>query len=386
MNNDNTLLNLRRQIITVDEKILKLLYARKELVINIAKEKIKIKKPIRDIERERDLIKHINDLCKIYKLDIDYINLIFQCIINHSVIIQNKILKDNINNKNNKKEKIAFLGPTGSYSDIVSQKYIEKYLKKAIKISCSNFQKVVNLVETDQADIAILPIENSNSGTINDVYDLLKNTNLSIIGELLLPINHCLLTKNQNDLEKIKKVYSHPQSFQQCSNFIKNFEKWKLEYTDSTAAAMQIVSSMEDTSIAALGNENSGKLYNLKVIKKNIANYKKNITRFVVLANMPIFVSQNIPSKTTLIISINQQSGSLVEALVVFRENNINISKLVSRPISENPWEEMFYIDIKSNLFSKEMQKSLNKLYVITKSIKILGCYPIDNIYDVKAN
>lgn len=387
MNNKTVLLNLREQIINIDENILKLLYKRKKLIIKIAEEKIKIKKPIRDINREQNLLSHLTNLNKKYNLDIDYIHLIFQCIINNSVIIQNKILKKHIiknDNKINKKIKISFLGPKGSYSNIAAWHYANKNFLEFIEISCSSFTDVLYSVEQSKSDIALLPIENNNSGSINDVYDLLQNTNLSLIGELLLPIDHCILANKKCDLKLIKTIYSHPQSFQQCSNFIKKFPFWKLEYTDSTAAAMQIISSLKNSSVAALGSERSGIFYNLKTLKKNLSNYKKNITRFIILSSMPIFVANNIPSKTTFMITTNQKTGSLVEVLLVFKKNNLNIIKIESRPTNDNHWEEVFYIDIYGNLFSNSMQKSLNQLYMKTKSLKILGCYPIDYILYTK--
>lgn len=381
MNNNNALIDLRKKIISIDEKILKFLYERKQVTIKIAKEKIKINKPIRDVKRENDLIQHLTIIGKKYNLNINYIDSIFKCIINYSIFTQNKVLqKQSRTIKNNEKVKFSFLGPKGSYSHIASLEYIKKNFKESIELSCFSFKEVLKCVENNEADIGILPIENNNSGAINDVYDLLKNTNLSIIGELLLPINHCLLTKKKQELKEIKKVYSHPQSFQQCSNFISFFKKWKLEHTDSTASAMKIVALSKDYTIAALGNEKSGSFYNLTAIKKNIANYKKNITRFIILSAIPIYALQNLPSKTTLIMSINYKSGSLVKALNIIQKNNLSMSKIISRPMSENTWEENFYIDIKSNLFSKKMQKSLNELYIVTKSLKILGCYPIDDL------
>lgn len=238
-------------------------------------------------------------------------------------------------------------------------------------------------VETGQADYAILPIENTSSGSINEVYDLLQHTSLSIVGELTNPINHCVLIAGDSDLSQIETVYSHPQPFQQCSQFLNRFPHWKIEYTESTAAAMEKVAKLNSPKVAALGSEAGGALYGLQVLEHNLANQQQNITRFIVLARKAIDVSEQVPAKTTLIMATGQQSGALVEALLVLRDNGIIMTKLESRPINGNPWEEMFYIDVQANLRADAMQKALRDLAPITRSLKVLGCYPSDTVVPV---
>ncbi|MBE7771753.1 P-protein, partial [Yersinia pestis] len=132
------------------------------------------------------------------------------------------------------------------------------------------------------------------------------------------------------------------------------------------------------------GSEAGGALYNLQVLEHNLANQQQNITRFIVLARKPIDVSEQIPAKTTLIMATGQQSGALVEALLVLREHGIIMTKLESRPINGNPWEEMFYIDVQANIRSEAMQKALADLTPITRSLKVLGCYPSENVVPVE--
>ncbi len=119
------------------------------------------------------------------------------------------------------------------------------------------------------------------------------------------------------------------------------------------------------------------------MLEHNLANQQQNITRFIVLARKAIEVSEQVPAKTTLIMATGQQSGALVEALLVLRENGIIMTKLESRPINGNPWEEMFYIDVQANLRSEAMQKALRDLTPITRSLKVLGCYPSDTVVPV---
>jgi chorismate mutase/prephenate dehydratase len=184
-------------------------------------------------------------------------------------------------------------------------------------------------------------------------------------------------------LEQIEVVYSHPQPFQQCSQFIARFPQWKIKYCESTAAAMEKVAALNSPVAAALGSGPGGALYGLSVLEVNLANQQQNFTRFIILARKAIDVSEQVPAKTTLIMATGQQSGALVEALLVLRDHGIVMTRLESRPINGNPREEMFYIDVQANLRDNNMQEALRQLLAITRSLKVLGCYPSENVVPV---
>nr|WP_154324628.1 bifunctional chorismate mutase/prephenate dehydratase [Pantoea sp. 201603H] len=380
MNPETPLLALRDKISAVDEKLLALLSQRRMLAIEVAKAKMTTHRPIRDIERERALLEHLITLGKNHQLDAHYITRLFQQIIEDSVLTQQALLQKHLNKTHASSARIAFLGPKGSYSHLAARNYAARHFETFVESGCLKFHEIIHQVEAGQADYAVLPIENTSSGSINDVYDLLQQTSLSIVGEMTIPINHCVLVSGATDLQQIETVYSHPQPFQQCSQFINRFPHWKIEYTESTAAAMEKVAEMGSPHVAALGSEAGGELYHLQVLERNLANQKQNITRFIILARKPIEVSDQVPAKTTLIIATGQQAGALVEALLVLRQHNLIMSKLESRPINGNPWEEMFYLDVQGNLRSVEMQQALNELTAITRSLKVLGCYPSENV------
>ncbi|MGH1474919.1 bifunctional chorismate mutase/prephenate dehydratase [Yersinia proxima] len=380
---DNPLLVLRERISALDLKLLALLAERRELAVDVAKAKQLHHRPIRDKERERDLLDALITAAKPYDLDGFYITRLFQLIIEDSVLTQQALLQHQLNQTAQHSARIAFLGPKGSYSHLAARQYAARHFEQLIECGCQKFQDIFTQVETGQADYAVLPIENTSSGSINDVYDLLQHTSLSIVGEITNPIDHCVLVAAETDLSKIKTVYSHPQPFQQCSQFINRFPHWKIEYCESTAAAMEKVAQLNSPEAAALGSEAGGALYNLQVLEHNLANQQQNITRFIVLARKAIDVSDQIPAKTTLIMATGQQSGALVEALLVLRDHGIIMTKLESRPINGNPWEEMFYIDVQANLRSESMQKALADLTPITRSLKVLGCYPSENVVPV---
>ncbi|TNH41562.1 bifunctional chorismate mutase/prephenate dehydratase [Photorhabdus luminescens] len=379
----NNLLKIREKVSELDLKLLILLAERRQLAFDIAQTKLQDNRPIRDKERERELLDVLIKKGKSYGLDGFYISRLFQMIIEDSVLTQQALLQQHLNQTPQDSARIAFLGPRGSYSHIAARQYAARHFNQLIECSCHKFQDIFSLVETGQADYGMLPIENTSSGSINDVYDLLQHTNLSIVGEITLPIDHCLLIANDTTLSEIKTVYSHPQPFQQCSQYINQFPHWKIKYCESTAAAMQKVAEQNSPEIAALGSEAGGALYQLQVLEQNLANQSHNITRFIIVARQPIEVAEQVPAKTTFIMATGQQAGALVDALMALKKHNIIMSKLESRPINGNPWEEMFYIDVQANIRSINMQHVLKALAKITHSLKVLGCYPTESVIPV---
>lgn len=377
---DNPLLPLRENITLLDKKILELIAQRRDLSTQVVHTKIEANIPVRDIERERSLIKTLIEQGKSYPLDEIFIKRVYQIIIEDSVLLQQKILQEKINQESVLTAKIAFLGSKGSYSHSAARRYASSHFEQMVELGCTTFKDVFEQVEKGFVDYGILPIENTSSGSINEVYDLLQKTNLHIIGELSLPIDHCILAIPGADLSKIDTIYSHPQPFQQCSHFLEGFPNWKIVYCDSTSSAMEKVLKLNKTNIAAIGNKDGGELYGLQVLEQNFANQKENITRFIVLARKPVDVSDQIPAKTTILMKTGQQAGALVDALVILRNHQIVMTKLESRPIHGNPWEEMFYIDLQGNLESINIQNALKELSSITLFLKVLGCYPSDSI------
>ena len=376
----NPLLPLREKINQLDQKLIEILAERRQVSTEVIHAKIAANIPLRDLAREHSLIKALIEQGKQYNLDDLLIKRLYQIIIEDSVLLQQKLLQEKLNQGAISSANIAFLGPKGSYSHSATRRYASTHFDQLTESSCSTFKDVFEKVESKVVDYGILPIENSSSGSINEVYDLLQKTNLHIIGELSLPIDHCVLAIPSAKLAQIDTIYSHPQPFQQCSNFLENYPHWKIVYCDSTSSAMETVAKLNQPNIAAMGNKDGGELYGLQVLEHNFANQKENITRFIVLAREPIEVSEQIPAKTTILMKTGQQAGALVDALSVLRNHNIVMTKLESRPIHGTPWEEMFYIDLQGNVHDYEMQVALKELAAITLYTKVLGCYPSDSI------
>jgi chorismate mutase/prephenate dehydratase len=374
---------IRLELNDLDKQLLKLLSERRTLSLEVAKSKVETSKPVRDASREQELlVKLIKMGQNDFDLDAQYITKLFHTIIEDSVLLQQSYLQNLANPKLARKPlaRVAFLGSRGSYSHLASREYFSRKNTELVELNCTGFKEVLNTVESGHADYGVLPIENTSSGSINEVYDLLQHTNLYLVGEVTLPIEHCLLASSDVPLEQVKTLYSHPQPHAQCSEFISHLKGVTLETCASTADAMRIVKDLGRDDVAAIGNSQSGKLYGLQPIKGDIANQTENHTRFILVARKAVEVSLQIPAKTTLIMSTDQTAGSLVECLLVFKRFQINMTKLESRPIMGNPWEEMFYIDLECHLESEHMQAALTELTALTRQIKVLGCYPSENI------
>lgn len=382
------LTEIRQQITRIDRNLLKLLSERHRLAYDVVRSKEVTQKALRDEVREQQLLQELVQFAdsENYQLDAQYVTQIFQRIIEDSVLTQQAYLQNKLNEQRESRVYIAFLGKRGSYSNLAARAYANRYQKQFIELSCASFDQVFDKVRSGKADLGVLPLENTTSGSINEVYDLLQHTDLSLVGELAYPIKHCVLVNDQDDLSKIDTLYSHPQVIQQCSQFIRSLDRVHIEYCESSSHAMELVSSLNKPNIAALGNEDGGNLYGLKVLKTDIANQPNNITRFIVIAREPLMVSPQISSKTLLLMTTSQQAGALVDALLVFKKHQIKMTKLESRPIYGKPWEEMFYLEIEANINHPQTQQAFEELKSYSNYLKVLGCYPSEIVKPAKVD
>jgi chorismate mutase/prephenate dehydratase len=372
---------IRQEITQLDKDLLALFAKRRALTMNVAKSKVQQIRPVRDQQREQELLIRLIKHGKSLGLDAHYVTSVFQTIIEDSVLNQQAYLQSLANpDIQVPTVSVAFLGDKGSYSYLASHRYFSRRAEKIIESGCQSFADIFQQVESGQVDYGMLPIENTSSGSINEVYDLLQHTNLSIVGEITQPIEHCLLTSVNTSLEKIKTIYAHGQPFAQCSNFLDKQNDIRIEYCDSTADAMAKVAELKNDSIAVIGSEEGGKLYQLHALEQSIANQDENHSRFILVARKAVDVAEQIPAKTAIILATGQKAGALVECLLVLKDKGINMCKLESRPIQGRPWEEMFYIDVEANLKNFALQEAINDITPHTNFIKVLGCYPIEHI------
>ncbi len=370
---------IRTDINQVDSDLLALLARRRQLTLNVARSKEIDLKPVRDQEREHQLLEKLVALGKDQGLDAQYVVRLFQTIIEDSVLRQQAWLQGRQNTSQDLVT-VAYLGARGSYSHIAAQGYFTRREMSMVEMGCPDFHEVIQAVEQGNADYGILPIQNTSSGFINEVYDLLQQTHLQIVGETTETIGHCLLTLPGAELDAIDTIYAHPQVLSQCSNHLRGYPGVKLEYCASSAHAMALVADGQDPTKAAIASQAGGALYGLEVRREKLANQADNESRFILVARKAKEVPVQVPAKTTLIMATGQKAGALVDALLVLKNNGLIMSKLTSRPIPGNPWEEMFYLDVEANLSSNAMQNALSELVPITRFVKVLGCYQSERI------
>ncbi|MGL4474768.1 MAG: prephenate dehydratase [Shewanella sp.] len=378
---------IRTAISSLDADLLKLLAKRRELSIEVARSKAVDVRPIRDLEREKQLLSRLVAQGREQGLDSHFVINLYQAIIEDSVLSQQAYLQ-NIANPQDKTQQfcIAYLGARGSYSHIAASRYCQRRQMSMLEMGCQNFDDIIAAVEKGHADYGFLPIENTSSGSINEVYDLLQHTRLSIIGEITIEVGHCLLAKPGSKLANITQLCAHPQPMSQCNRYLQQHSQWQLHYCASSADAMQQVVESKDETFAAIGSAEGGELYGLEVLDAGLANQSINQSRFIVVGRKPVSVPSQLPAKTTLIMATGHKPGALVDALLVLKQHQLNMTKLESRPIAGTPWEEMFYLDIEANLADDNLNAALQELERQTRYIKVLGCYPIETVKPAELN
>jgi chorismate mutase/prephenate dehydratase len=364
---------IRSEINQVDEAILEALASRRKLAERIIQTKDQLGAPIRDASREEQLLEKLIATGRSRGLDAHLVTRVFHEIIDDSIRSQQLHLLDY---GKTSLSRVAFQGIEGAYSELAGRKYFSPYLDKTVFSGFSTIEQVISAVEDGDADYGLVPVENTAAGSINEVYDLLSCAQLSIVGEEVLRIEHCLLAQEETPLSSIRQIYSHAQALTECMKFIATLPNCQiLPYADS-AMAVKKVKEVGDPSIAAIAGEEAGRIYGLKVLRRNIEDQQNNYTRFLVLAKKPASVDLRIPCKTSLMIATSHEEGSLLKALSLLHDYKINLSKLESRPIPGMPFQYLFYIDFEGNIAEANVAQAVEKLRSATTSMKILGSYP----------
>lgn len=267
---------------------------------------------------------------------------------------------------------VAVQGEEGSFSQEAGLKYWGQPVEFIPK---KTFDEVIKSVEKDEAEYGILPIENSLIGSISTTYDLLLESNLLIVGEVISQISHYLLALKKVPVKEIKRIYSHPAALSQCSTFLENLTDCEIIPVYDTAGSAMKISIEKDEKAAAIASKLSAKIYNLEIIAEKLEDYPHNQTRFIVVGKPDKEVySKN--SKTSIIFTTLHQPGSLFNILKIFNDYGINLTKLESRPHKTEPWRYYFYLDFEGHRRDKLIHEALDELREQTNFLKILGSYP----------
>jgi len=264
----------------------------------------------------------------------------------------------------------AFLGELGTFSHKACAQYFGDEVKA---VPMSSFTQIFESVKVGDVDFGVVPLENSLSGSIHENYDHLLEYDLRIIGEITLRIMHHLIAHPEAKPENINRVYSHPQVFQQCRQFLDQHEAWDLVSAKDTATAVRQVKEGGLISDAAIASKVAAEIYEMDVIQEAIETNPRNYTRFVIISTRRL---ENGPRrKSSLIYSTGNRPGALFATLQVFADNGINLVKLESRPIHGKPWEYMFYIDLEADIESASLKPVLDQLEKNTDYLRVLGSY-----------
>ncbi len=366
----------RKDINSLDKSLLELLAKRRTISRKVIEDKLERGLDLRDPTREGEVLETLIKAGRKLGLDAHFVTRVFHEIIEDSVRSQESFLQNNLNPSTEKMLCIAYQGVEGAYSFLAGEKFFRGQLDNCSFEGYKSFADVVAAVENGQADYAMLPIENTTAGSINAVYDLLLATKLNIVGEEVFPVQHCLLGVEKAPLSTIRRIYSHYQALAQCSDFLSRLKNCDQETYMDTAEAAKKISAEGDPSQAAIASEEAGRIYGLKVLKRNLANQRENFTRFVIVAPRPSKVDSRIPCKTSLVLSTGHHEGALLKALAILDEHKINLTKLESRPMQGSPFTYIFYLDFEGNASDPKIQEALVRLSGATNYLRILGTYP----------
>ena len=265
---------------------------------------------------------------------------------------------------------VAYSGVPGSFS----HKACLQFFGDEVPLrDCSAFREAFELVDKGHAAFGVVPVENSLTGSIHENYDLLLEYEIKIVGELTLRIKHNLMGQPNAQIENLERIYSYPQVFQQCREFLENHPGWDLIACKDTASAVKRVKENADPREAAIAGEQADEVYGMTVIKEAIETNPRNFTRFVVISrDEPLPGPRN---KSSLIYSVSDKPGALFETLRIFAQNNVNIVKIESRPIHSRPWEYLFYVDLETDVTEESQHPILTELIENTEFFKFLGSY-----------
>ncbi len=263
--------------------------------------------------------------------------------------------------------KVAYYGEQGSYSE---QAALQHFGPDA---TLEGYRFLPEIFEAigKRIDCGIVPIENSIEGPVTQTYDLLLESDLKIIGEEIVKIEHCLVANPGVLLKDIKTVYSHPQALGQCRSYIEKHGFNSIPFYD-TAGSVKMIKERGLMDSAAVASSMAASVYRMKVLAKSIQSNKRNFTRFIVIAKKNKTAAWN---KTSIAFGSRHKAGSLFRALNCFARNGINLLYIESRPVRSKPWEYNFYIDCEGSLFDEGLKKAIKELRSDATFVKVLGSY-----------
>jgi len=332
--------------------------------------------PLRDEERERSLFAAWARAAEARGVSSYFAGRVLREILNWSRRDQERFLEPRQEN-GARAVRVGYQGVPASYSDLATGKlFATRTVARLERVGFRGFAAVADALEAGEVDYALLPIENTIAGSINEVYDLLGARRMTIVGEEVWAVEHCLLALPGVRAEELRTVRSHPVALQQCSKFLDGLVGVRAEAFHDTAGAAEAVARDGDHHAAAIASEEAGSEYGLAVVRRDISNQPVNLTRFLLLARGAEPCDPRRAAKTSLLLSLNHRHGALLECLKVFEAHGLNLTKLESRPRPEAAWEYLFYVDFEGHANEPRAASALEALRAHTNHLQILGSYP----------
>ncbi len=370
---------LRVQIDEIDSQLVKLFEDRMEVSAQIADYKISTGKKVFDRQREKEKIEAVKSLTHSEFNSIGVEELFSQLMSMSRKLQYAKLASQGaslrlpfiqIDSLDKGNCRVCYQGAEGAYSELATKKFFGD------DVNCfhvDSFRDAFGALEDGSADYAVLPIENSTAGIVSEIYDLLTEYENYIVGEQIIEIRHCLLGLPGAQISDIKTVYSHPQSLMQSARFLADHSSIKQVSMKNNAFAARKVADDKDKTQGAIASANAADVYGLEILQEGINQAESNSTRFIVVTNQKVYLKD--AKKISLCLEIPHEAGSLYHIMSHFIYNNLNMTKIESRPIEDRNWEYRFFIDFDGNLEDSAVKNALRGLREEAKMMKILGNY-----------
>jgi len=345
---------LRRRIDELDHQLVKLLNERARVVVEIGNLKSKADKPVYAPDREKEVFARISEANK-GPLPDKCLVAIWRELMSGSFVLERPL-------------RIGYLGPGGSFSHTAA---MLKFGQSVEYEPLADIRSIFDEVSKGHCDLGIVPVENSTGGGVIETLDALIDSNVKICSEVLMAVHHNLLANCS--LGEIEKIYSKPEVFAQCRNWLSaTFKEAQTVPVASTAKAAQMAA--EEPSAAAIGSSVAAELYGLRVVCENIEDIANNITRFLVISRED--AKPTGEDKTAILFSTAHKAGALADVLEVFKRYEINLTNIESRPSKKRQWEYYFFVDFVGHRTEKQVQEGLEKAREYCLQLSVLGSFP----------
>ncbi len=363
---------LREAIETIDRELLAKLKQRMGLVEQIATAKLDAAFPFRDQQREDQVLQRVRHAAVELGLDAHAVERLYRLIMEMSISHQ----QAHVRSLDTTPFRVAYQGVEGSYSHLTAQRRYAERTGGVLLTGFATVRQAVDAVRSGAADAALLPIENSTAGSINETYDELAEGRLTITAEVISHVQHCLLAMPGAEIGDLRKVISHPQALKQCEEFLLSLPEVVTEAEFDTAGAARKVAEGSDKSLAAIASSSAAEMLGLQVLKQGVQQQESNATRFVEVAIEASPCPPDAKCKTSLLLAVDHRAGGLGEVLMEFGRRDIQMSKLESRPIPSSAWKYRFYLDVEAHADSAAMVEALERVRPLTLELRLLGTYP----------